>query len=98
MERDIRRNAGYATIMIRRLDPWMPYAWMIRLGYCAMPLFVVARALKGWWRCICMGRHSGVAWYELPIAFCLVTVVHALEIPGMLNALRNQDVGETNYR
>jgi hypothetical protein len=98
MERDIRRNIGYATIRIRQLDPRMSWAWMARLGVVSIPLFVLARTVDSWWDSLRAGRHYGLRWFEQPIAFGLAFVVHLLEIGGMLSAFRHETINTSAYR
>ena len=98
MERDIRRNIGYGTITTRLRDRALPYAWLARLGSASIPLFAVAKTLDSWLDCVRCGRHYGVRWYELPVAFCLAVVVHVMEIRGMISAFQGQEITETAYR
>ena len=98
MERDIRRNIGYGTIIVRLRDRAMPYAWLAAVGIAGVPVFAFAKTLDNWWDCLRCGRHYGVRWYELPAAFALSVVVHLMEIPGMLDAFRGQPSAQTAYR
>ena len=98
MERDIRRNIGYATIRIRQMDPAMPFAWLARLGPVSIPLFFVARTIDSCWDCLRVGRRYGLRWFELPAAFAMAVVVHAMELGGMRSAFRSQPLVETAYR
>ena len=98
MERDIRRNIGYATIRIRQIDPAMPFAWMARFGPISIPLFFVARTIDSCWDCLRVGRRYGLRWYELPAAFAMAVVVHAMELGGMRSAFRWQPIADTAYR
>jgi len=98
MEGDIRRNGGYGTIITRLRDRSLPYAWLTRLGYASIPLFVAGKILNSWSDCIRCGRHYGVRWYELPAAFCLAVVVHLMEIPGMVSAFHGREITATAYR
>jgi hypothetical protein len=97
-EGDLRRNIGYGTTIARLRDRSVPYAWLARVGYASIPLFVVAKILNSWWDCVRCGRRYGVRWYELPAAFCLAVVVRIMEIPGMMSAFRGQEITETAYR
>ncbi len=45
MERDIRRNFGYGTIVTRLRDPNMSYARLLRLGRALIPIFAALRTL-----------------------------------------------------
>jgi hypothetical protein len=65
MERDIRRNIGYGTIITRLRDRAMPYAWLARPGPLSIPLFALAKTLDNWWDCLRCGLHYGVRWHEL---------------------------------
>lgn len=98
MERDIRRNIGYATVRIRQLDPRMPWAWLLGLGVASIPLFVVARTLDSCWDCLRAGAHYGVRWFELPFAFAFAFIVHLMEIGGMLTAFKQKRITATAYR
>lgn len=98
MERDIRRNIGYATIRIRQLDPRMPWAWLLQLSVASIPVFVLARTLDSCWDCLRAGKYYGVRWFELPAAFALAFVVHLMEIGGMRKAFRQERITATAYR
>jgi hypothetical protein len=39
MERDIRNQIRHATIAVRRLDPAMRFAWLVRLGIASIRIF-----------------------------------------------------------
>jgi hypothetical protein len=97
-EWNFRRANGYGVIRTRRVDPRLPYAWLTRLGYFSIPLFVAGHILTAWWYCLRRGSDHGVAWYEMPVAFAFAAVACSLETPGMLRALRNQDGDGTLYR
>jgi hypothetical protein len=98
MERDIRRNIGYATIRIRQIDPAVPFAWMARLGPISIPLFFVPRTIDSCWDCLRVGRRYGLRWYELPAAFAMAVVIHAMELDGMRSAFRLRPIVDTAYR
>ena len=97
-EWDFRRGCGYGVIRSCRIDPRLPYAWLTRLGYLSIPLFVARHILSGWSYCIRRGRDHGLVWYELPIAFALVAAASCMEVPGMLSALRNETSAGTPFR
>jgi hypothetical protein len=97
-EEDIRRNMGHATITMRLRDCLLPYAWLARLGYVAIPLLVAGKILNSWADCIRCGRHYGLQRYELPLAFSLAIIVRLMEIPGMISALRGQRIIKTDFR
>ena len=98
MERDVRRNVGYASIKMRQLEPTMEHAWMARFGYLSIPLFFVARLLLTWWLCFRNFRNYEVALYELPVALAVAVAIHVMELPGMLQAVRDTPITETAYR
>ena len=98
MERDIRRNHGYGTVITRLRDKRLPYARLIRAGVLAIPLIVAGKTfdtIRGCLRCF---RHYNVKIYELPLALGITLVTHALEIPGMLAAFRSHGIGATAWR
>jgi len=97
-ERDIRRNNGYAGIRNRQLYPELPYAWIARLGPLSVPLLYAGRLLQAWAVCLGRFRRFGVAWYELPVALALAPYVVAMEVPGMIAAVRGRPLEETAYR
>ncbi len=97
-ERNFRRGFGYGVIRTRRVDPRLPYAWLTRVSYLSIPVFIAAHILTGWWYCLRHGRKHGLVWYELPIAFALVAIACSMETPGMLSALRNQAGVDTLFR
>ena len=98
MERDIRRNHGYSTVITRLCDDRLPYAGLVRAGVMAIPLIVAGKILDSVRDCLRCFRHYNVKWYELPLALALTVVTHLLEIPGMLAAYRNQTLKATAYR
>ena len=98
MERDIRRNHGYSTVITRLLDDRLPYARLVRAGVMAIPLIVAGKTLDSVRDCLRCFRHYNVKTYELPLALTLTVVTHVLEIPGMLAAYRGQTLAATAYR
>ena len=97
-EKHIRRSMGFGVIRARRLDRTLPYASMASLGYFSIPLFVAGRTLHSWRNCIRGARAYGVKWYELPTAFGLAAAACAMEIPGMIHAVRGEPLDKTAYR
>jgi hypothetical protein len=89
-EKFVRRGMGYGVIKARLVDPKVPYAWMARLGYLSIPMFIGARIAHGWWYCLRRGRDYGVAWYELPLSLAIIAVVCLFEAGGMAQALRGE--------
>ncbi|MBC7790338.1 MAG: glycosyltransferase [Anaerolineae bacterium] len=98
MERDIRRNIGYGTIITRLRERLLPFAWLTRLGPASIPLFTAGKTLNSWADCLRCARHYGVRWYELPFALALAVVVNLMEISGMVRAFRGSELERTAYR
>lgn len=98
MERDIRRNYGYSTVVTRLRDDRLPYARLVRAGIFSIPLIVVGKTFDSVCDCLRCFRHYNVKTYELPLALALIVVTHVLEIPGMLAAYRGQAIEATAYR
>lgn len=98
MERDIRRNHGYGTVITRLSDKRLPYARLIRVGILAIPLIVTGKTFDTLRDCFRCFRHYNVKTYELPLALAFTIVTHILEIPGMLAAYRGQCIGVTAWR
>ena len=98
MERDLRRNYGYSTVVTRLRDDRLPYAGLVRAGVMAIPFIVAGKAFDSVRDCLRCFRHYNVKTYELPLALALTVVTHLLEIPGMLAAYRGQTVGATAWR
>ncbi len=98
MERDLRRNMGYGAIKVRHLDRTLPHAWIAHLGILSVPLYSAARTLASLRNTLLFGRHYGVRWFELPLAWGLAVVVHLMEVPGMVAALRGREIERTAYR
>lgn len=98
MEADVRRNIGFATFAMRRADPEMPGSRLTRLGHLAIPVVVLGKIGLSLWTAARFARDYGVAWYEVPLAWALAPIVHGLEVPGMLAALRGGAVTDTAYR
>jgi hypothetical protein len=98
MEWDIRRSIGRSLVTTRQVDPLQPYAWALRLGYAAVPIFVLGQTLLTARRCWLWHRYYGVRLYELPAALVLALMTHMMEVPGIVQALRGQPVGTTQFR
>lgn len=98
MERDIRRNLGYAVLHNRMQRSDLPHARLSRLGLLSVPLFLGGRWAKSSWQCLLHGRRHGVHWREQSLALGLAAVTTALELPGMLAAVRAKKPGATAYR
>jgi len=98
MERDLRRNHGYCTVITRLEDERLPYASMIRIGVPAIPFITFGKMLDSFRDCLRCWSHYGLHFYEVPVALGLIVVTHILEVPGMLAAYRNSPVGETAWR
>ena len=98
MERDIRRNHGYSTVITRLRDHRLPFAGLVRAGVIAIPFIVAGKTLDSIRDCLRCFRHYNVKMYELPLALALTVITHVLEIPGMLAAYRGRSIGATAYR
>lgn len=98
MERDIRRQIGWATIRIRQIDPALRFGWLLRLGRASIPFFYIGRLIESWWTCFRVGRHYGLKLTDYPLALGLTFWIHFLEINGMLMAFGNKRVTDTKYR
>jgi hypothetical protein len=98
MERDIRRNHGYSTVITRLRDARLPYARLIRVGVPAIPLIVIGKTVDSIRDCFRCFRQYHIKLHELPLALGLTVVTHVLEIPGMMAAYRGQAIGATAYR
>jgi hypothetical protein len=97
-EKDVRRLMGMAIIATRQVDPRQPFAWLVRLRYGSIPIFVIGKTVLTAYRCWLRHRHHGVRWYELPAAVAAGLVRHLLEVPGMILAFRGQPAGRSRYR
>lgn len=98
MERDIRRNTGHCTVLIRKCDPALPYGWLIRLGPAAIPAIVAGKIWQNWADCFRCAPHYGVRGLQLPLALAVSVWVHLLEIEGMWKAFRGLPITNTAYR
>jgi hypothetical protein len=98
MERDIRRNHGYSTVITRLRDERLPFARLVRVGAIAIPVIVAGKTFDSVRDCLRCFRQYNVKPHELPLALVLTIITHVLEIPGMLAAYRGQTMGATAYR
>ncbi len=97
MERDLRRNTGYMSIHGRRVDPSLPYSWLLNLGWLALPALLAGKfvhRLGDLFRC---RRRFAIGWHEIPAAICIAAFVQVLEIPGMVRAMRRQPLGPSMW-
>jgi len=98
LEREVSRNAGWATVAIRRVDSQARLAWLVSLGYASIPVFVLICMLRSWGRLLRLRRHYGLAWYEVPVGFGIAAATSLMQIPGMRAALRGGTITDTAYR
>jgi len=96
--REIRTLMGESLILSRRLDPRHPYAWLVRLGYASIPIFVVAKSALTTVRIARRRAAHGVRWFEVPVAAGVGFVRHLLEVPGMIMAFRGRPVRAIHFR
>jgi hypothetical protein len=66
---------------------------MFRLGRAGIPLVVGMSIANSWRRCIKLASQYGLRWFEVPIACAIAVRAHAMEVPGMLLALRGGWIG-----
>lgn len=83
MAREVRKLTGYARARYRRINPKASQAWMYRLGVLGLPFIIGSSILDSWLKCIKLGSHYGVRWYQLPLAWVTAVRAHLLEIPGL---------------
>jgi Glycosyl transferase family 2 len=98
MQRDIRRQKGYARIVTRQLDSNLPFAVLGRLGYLSIPLIFGGSLLQSWWKSVVFYRDYGIRWYQLPVLIFLAVVVHGLEIPGIIRGIYGKPITDSHYR
>lgn len=98
MERDIRRNHGYSTVITRLRDDRLPHAGLVRSGVAVIPLIVIGKTFDSFRDCFRCFRSYGVRLWELPLALSLSVALHFAEIPGMLAAYRGRTLGTSAYR
>jgi hypothetical protein len=98
LERDVSRNAGWATVAIRQGDSQARLAWLTTFGYASIPVFVLICMLRSWGRLLRLRRPYGLAWYEVPIGFGIAAATSLMQVPGMRAALRRRAITDTSYR
>ncbi len=96
--RDVRRHMGMTIVLTRKIDPRQPHAWLVRLGYVSIPVFVAAKTFLTAKRVVLRRAAQGVKWYEVPAAIGAGFVHHLLEVPGMILAFRGRPIRATNFR
>jgi hypothetical protein len=98
MQRDICRHKGYARVITRRLDSNVPFAALGRVGYLSVPLIFAGSLLQSWWKSLLFYHAYGIRWYQLPVLIFLAVVIHGLEIPGIIRAVKGRPITESHYR
>jgi hypothetical protein len=93
MEQAERRQIGFAMTRYRQLNGDSTHAWMFRLGVPGVPLVVAMAIVGSWKRCLKYASHYGIRWFELPAALAVAVAAHAMEVPGILLALRGGWIG-----
>lgn len=96
--RDVRNQIGLTLVRSRQLDRAHPHAWLIRLGYASIPIFVLSKTVLTAARIASKREGQGVRWYEVPAAIFHGFVNHLLEVPGMIRAFRGDQIRATNFR
>jgi glycosyltransferase involved in cell wall biosynthesis len=87
-----RRQIGFAMTRYRQLNHDSSHAWMFKLGVLGLPL-VVAMSIAGTWkRSPKHASHYGLRWFEVPVVLAAAVPTHALELPGILLALRGGNI------
>lgn len=90
MAREVRRHTGFSRARYRLMRPRTTDAWMYRLGLLGIPFLVGMSVLDSWRRCVTLGSHYGLRWFEVPLAMGVAVAVHLLEIPGLRVAMRGE--------
>jgi hypothetical protein len=98
MEIDIRRHKGYARVVTRRLNPNVPFAALGRLGYLSIPLIFCGSLAQSWCKSFLFYRAYGIHWYQVPVLILFAVVLHGLEIPGIIGAVRRRPITSSGYR
>ena len=93
MQQADRRQIGFAMTRYRQLNGNSTHAWMFRLGVPGVPLVMAMAIVGSWKRCLKYASHYGIRWFEVPVALAVAVPAHALEIPGILLALRGGWIG-----
>jgi len=97
-QRDIFRNAGFGTIVTRRIDPRLPYSWITGMGATAIPLVIAGKTWTSLGECWRLYPHYGIRGFEVPALIGLALMTRLLEAPGMWRAQRHQNLGASAYR
>ncbi len=97
-EADQHKGSGYGILYVRIADSRPPYASLARLGMLSVVVFFFGRVVKAWLNAARYGPSYGVRWFELPAVFALGVVGCAMEIPGMVRAVRGDPQPETRFR
>jgi glycosyltransferase involved in cell wall biosynthesis len=99
MQQAERRQIGFAMTRHRQLNGGASYAWLFKLGVLGLPLILAMSIAGTWKRCLRHASHYGIRWFEVPAALAVAIPTHALEIPGILLALRGGWIGTASaYR
>lgn len=98
MEKDIRRNTGYATVMVRQIDPRINFSWLTSIGFAGIPLFFLARLLLSCSNLLRLHQYYNVSWLDVPRGLWIAVYLHWNEIPGMKLAISGDSIEETAYR
>ncbi len=94
----VRLHTGFTSIRTRQIDPSLPRAWLVRLGYAGIPLIVAFRTLKSTINCVRFHVAYRVPWYALPLVPFVAFGVHLLEMPGMSHAIHGAPSVRSPYR
>ncbi len=95
---DQRKGSGYGVLHVRIEDSRSPYAPLARLGMLSVAVFFFGRVVKAWFNAARYWSTYGIRWFELPAVFALGVVGCAMEVPGMVRAVRHDPPPETRFR
>ena len=93
MQQAERRQIGFAMTRYRQLNGDSSHAWMFKGGVLALPLVVAMTTAGSWKRCLRYASYYEIRWFEVPAALAVAVAAHAMEVPGILLALRGGSLG-----
>ena len=93
MAREVRKHTGYSMARYRIVNPDAKYAPLYRLGALGVPLIVGMSMVDSCLRCVRYHADYDIPWYQIPYAWGVAIRSHAMEVPGLLLAMRGGSMG-----
>jgi glycosyltransferase involved in cell wall biosynthesis len=81
---------GESFVLIRMIEPGLPYAPLVRHGIAGVVVATVGRTVLDWYRLFCWRKEMGIKIYEIVPTMLVLLFKRLLSLPGAFKAYRNK--------